>query len=148
VAGVFDGVDPFPRWSREAQEKFGELPGVHFKVGNIESIEAADNSYDQLICMAVLEYLNTSRPCARGNGPRAEARGDRNYHHAQTLARESRAQSRHEAGTVGGEDVWRGDCDHLPRLRLQPQELDQAAQRAGLILKVVAVSLSRRLHIH
>lgn len=131
--GVFDGVDLSPEMVREAQERFGELPGVHFKVGNIESIEAADNSYDQLICMAVLEYLNTpDRALAEmarvlKPGGIAIITTPKRWHVSRVTVAAMKPV-RLLAKMFGA-----ATADHLPRLRLQPQELDQAAQRAGLI---------------
>ena len=131
--GEFDGVDLSPEMVREAQEKFGRLDGVHFAVGNIEAIEAADNSYDQLICMAVLEYLNTpDRALAEmvrvlKPGGIAIITTPKRWHVSRVTVAATKPV-RLLAKMMGA-----ATADHLPRLRLQPQELDQAARRAGLI---------------
>ena len=131
--GTFEGVDLSPEMVNEAREKFGHLPNVSFRVGNIEAIGAEDNSYDQLICMAVTEYLQTPdralREIARVLKPGGIAivTTPKRW----TVSRVTVAAAspvRLVAKLLGA-----ATADHLPRLRLQPQELDDAARRAGLI---------------
>ena len=160
--GIFDGVDLSPEMVSEAKEKFGHLPGVHFAVGNIEKIEAGNNSYDQLICMAVIEYLKTpDRALAEmarvlKPGGIAIITMPKRWHVSRVTVAAT-APVRVLAKMLGA-----ATADHLPRLRLQPDELDQAARRAGLVpeggsqyhftpfaypLTRVAPSLSMRLNM-
>lgn len=131
--GIFDGLDISPEMVREATEKFGDLPDVRFGVGNIESIDAAENSYDQLICMAVIEYLNTpDQALAEMHrvlkpGGIAIITMPKRWHVSRVTVA-AMAPVRLLAKSLGA-----ATADHLPRLRLQPQELDHAAQRAGFI---------------
>lgn len=131
--GRFDGLDLSPEMVREAQEKFGHLPGVHFAEGNIEAIDAGDNSYDQLICMAVIEYLNSpERALAEMHrvlkpGGIAIITVPKRWHVSRVTVA-TMTPVRVLAKLLGA-----ATADHLPRLRLQPEELDQAARRAGLI---------------
>ena len=133
--GVFDGLDLSPEMVNEAKEKFGHLPGVHFAVGNIEAIDAADNTYDQLICMAVIEYLKTPDQAmaemARVLKPGGAAiiTMPKRWHISRVTVAATKPV-RVLAAMLGA-----ATADHLPRLRLQPDELDQAARRAGLIPK-------------
>jgi ubiquinone/menaquinone biosynthesis C-methylase UbiE len=57
--GTFDGVDLSPEMVREAKDRFGHLDGMSFRQGSIEELELPDRHYDQVICMAVIEYLKT-----------------------------------------------------------------------------------------
>jgi len=131
--GTFDGVDLSPEMVNEAKEKFGHLPNVSFKVGNIEAIDAPDNTYDQLICMAVIEYLKTpDRALAEmarvlTPGGIAIITMPKRWHVSRVTVAAA-APIRLFAKMLGA-----ATADHLPRLRLQPQELDDAARRAGLI---------------
>jgi 2-polyprenyl-6-hydroxyphenyl methylase/3-demethylubiquinone-9 3-methyltransferase len=131
--GVFDGIDLSPEMVREASEKFGHLPNVRFAVGNIEAIDASDNSYDQLICMAVIEYLKTPERAmaqmARVLKPGGVAiiTMPKRWHISRLTVAATKPV-RLLAKLLGA-----ATADHLPRLRLQPQELDQAARRAGLM---------------
>lgn len=131
--GVFDGVDLSPEMISEAKEKFGHLPNVRFNVGNIESIEANDDTYDQLICMAVIEYLKTPdralAEMARVLKPGGVAiiTMPKRWHISRVTVAANKPV-RALAKLMGA-----ATADHLPRLRLQPQELDDAARRAGLI---------------
>jgi ubiquinone/menaquinone biosynthesis C-methylase UbiE len=130
--GVFDGVDLSPEMVSEAKQKFGHLPGVRFAEGNIESIDAPDNSYDQLICMAVLEYLNNpDRALAEIHrvlkpGGIAIITVPKRWHVSRVTVAAMKPV-RLLAKSLGA-----ATADQLPRLRLQPDELDQAARRAGL----------------
>ncbi|HEX6715612.1 MAG TPA: class I SAM-dependent methyltransferase [Pyrinomonadaceae bacterium] len=131
--GTFDGVDLSPEMISEAKEKFGHLPNVSFAVGNIEAIDASDSSYDQLICMAVIEYLKTpDRAMAEmarvlKPGGIAIITMPKRWHVSRVTVAATKPV-RLLARMLGA-----ATADHLPRLRLQPQELDDAARRAGLI---------------
>jgi len=131
--GTFDGVDLSPEMISEAKDKFGNLPNVSFAVGNIEAIDASDNSYDQLICMAVIEYLNTPElalvEMARVLKPGGIAiiTVPKRLHISRVTVAATKPV-RLLAKMLGA-----ATADHLPRLRLQPLELDDAARRAGLI---------------
>ena len=131
--GVFNGLDLSPEMIREAKEKFGHLPKVHFALGNIEAIDANDNSYDQLICMAVLEYLSSPRQALAEifrvlkPGGMAVITMPKRWHVSRVTVAASKP-IRLLAKFLGA-----ATADDLPRLRLQPQELDQAARQAGLI---------------
>jgi ubiquinone/menaquinone biosynthesis C-methylase UbiE len=130
--GVFDGLDISPEMVSEAKEKFGNLPGVHFAVGNIEAIDASDNSYDQLICMAVIEYLKTPDQALAEMkrvlkpGGIAIITMPKRWHVSRVTVAATKPV-RLVAKLLGA-----ATADHLPRLRLQPDELDQAARRVGL----------------
>jgi ubiquinone/menaquinone biosynthesis C-methylase UbiE len=131
--GVFDGLDLSPEMVREATEKFGHLPQVHFGVGNIEAIDAADNTYDQLICMAVIEYLKTpDRALAEiarvlKPGGIAVITNPKRWNISRVTVAAMKPV-RLLATLLGA-----ATADQLPRLRLQPDELDDAARRADLI---------------
>lgn len=131
--GVFDGVDLSPEMVREAKEKLGHLPNVSFAEGNIETINAPDNSYDQLICMAVIEYLNTPDKAMAEMARVLKPGGiaiitmPKRWHVSRVTVAATKPV-RLVAKMLGA-----ATADHLPRLRLQPEELDQAARRAGLI---------------
>lgn len=130
--GNFQGVDISPEMVKEAEEKFGHFPNVHFVVGNVEAIDFADASFDQVICMAVVEYLEA--PCQmleeisrvlRPNG----------------LALITVPKKRHiDRVMIGLTTPFRKlakllvtpQSDKLPRLCLQPDELDNVARKAGL----------------
>ncbi|HLL73743.1 MAG TPA: class I SAM-dependent methyltransferase [Pyrinomonadaceae bacterium] len=130
--GTFEGIDLSPEMVREGTEKFGHLPGVGFRVGSIESLDLPDNSFDQVICMAVVEYLSTpDRALAEiarvlRPGGVAIVTVPKRRHVGRlmiSLTTPARAVAR-----------WLGaaSADKLPRLSLQPDELDAAAARAGL----------------
>src|ERR1700752_182804 len=131
--GVFDGLDLSPEMVREGQEKFGHLPGVHFAEGNIEALNAADTSYDQLICMAVIEYLKTP-DVALAEIARVLKPGGitiitvpKRWHISRVTVAAT-TPVRALARLLGA-----ATADTLPRLRLQPDELDEPGRRPGLI---------------
>lgn len=131
--GTFEGLDLSPEMVREATEKFGHLAGVSFKEGDIEALDLPSDSYDQLICMAVVEYLKTpDRALAEiarvlRPGGIAIVTVPKRWHVDRltvALTKPVRALAR----ALGA-----ASADALPRLRLQPDELDDAARRAGLV---------------
>ena len=131
--GTFEGLDLSTEMIREGREKFGHLPGVHFAEGNIEALNAADNSYDQVICMAVIEYLKTPDVALaeiarvlKPGGIAIVTVPKRRHISRVTVA--ATKPVRALARLLGA-----ATADTLPRLRLQPDELDDAARRAGLI---------------
>ncbi len=131
--GTFDGVDLSPEMAREARERYGHLANVSFRVGSIEALDLADAAYDQALCMAVIEYLNTPdralSEIARilKPGGIAVVTVPKRWHVDQlTVAAAAPVRAL-------GRLFARGTADSLPRLRMQPEELDEAAIKAGLI---------------
>jgi SAM-dependent methyltransferase len=130
--GRFEGVDLSPEMVREAQEKFGGLAGVHFREGGIEALPLPDGAYEQVLCMAVLEYLATpARAMAEiarilAPGGVAIVTVPKRVHIDQVTVAAT-APLRAAARAIGGSTT-----DSLPRLRMQPAELDQVARGAGL----------------
>lgn len=131
--GTFEGVDLSPEMVREAQEKFAGREQVSFREGSIEALDVPDGTYDQVICMAVIEYLATPHRAlaeiARILRPGGVA--------IITVPKRSHIDRLMIAATTPVRAVARalgaGSADTLPRLRLQPGELDEAARQAGLI---------------
>jgi 2-polyprenyl-3-methyl-5-hydroxy-6-metoxy-1,4-benzoquinol methylase len=131
--GEFEGVDLSPEMVREATGRFGHLSGVSFKQGNIEELDLPSEGYDQVICMAVIEYLKSpDRAMAeiarilRPGGTVVITTPKRLHIDRVTVA--ATAPLRALARALGA-----SSADPLPRLCLQPDELDLAASRAGLI---------------
>jgi len=131
--GSFEGRDLSPEMVAESNQKFGHLPNVNFKEGDIEKIDLPDESCDQVLAMAVIEYLSSPDKAlaeiARVLKPGGVAviTIPKRRHIDKTmisLATPFRALAR-MAGLATG--------DLLPRLCLQPDELDSAAERAGLV---------------
>jgi ubiquinone/menaquinone biosynthesis C-methylase UbiE len=131
--GKFEGVDLSPEMVREGAEKFGHLPDVGFRVGSVEELDLPDNSYDQVICMAVVEYLSTpDRALAEiarvlRPGGVAVVTVPKRRHIGRTMISLT-TPARALARMLGA-----ASADKLPRLCLQPDELDAAAARAGLV---------------
>jgi ubiquinone/menaquinone biosynthesis C-methylase UbiE len=50
--GIFEGRDLSPEMVAESIQKFGDLPNVNFKQGDIENIDLPDESCDQVLAMA------------------------------------------------------------------------------------------------
>lgn len=130
--GRFEGVDLSPEMVKEAQERYGKLPNTSFRVGNVESIDAPDATYDQVIAVAVVEYLKTP-DLAMSEIARVLKPGG--------VAIVTVPKPWHiDRVTIGATAPFRGvarllgaaTADRLPRLRMQPDELDRAAERAGL----------------
>lgn len=131
--GTFEGLDLSPEMVHEAIEKFGHLKNVSFKTGDIETLDLPSDYADQVICMAVIEYLNTpERALAEISrvlrpGGIAVITVPKRLHTDRVtigLTKPARAIAR----ALGA-----ASADNLPRLRLQPDELDEAARRQGLI---------------
>lgn len=132
--GTFEGIDLSADMVQAAVERFGHLGGVRFRQGTIEALDLPSDAYDQVICMAVLEYLTTpDRALAEvarvlRPGGQAIVTMPKRWH-VDRLTVAATAPVRALARACGA-----GTADRLPRLRLQPKELDAAAQRAGLML--------------
>ena len=131
--GIFEGRDLSPEMVAESMQKFGDLPNVNFKQGDIENIDLPDASCDQVLAMAVIEYLSSPDKALSEIARVLKPGGiavitiPKRRHIDKTMvsiATPFRALAR-MAGLAAG--------DLLPRLCLQPDELDQAAKRAGLI---------------
>lgn len=130
--GRFDGLDLSPEMVSEAHTRFGSRPGVEVRQGTVEAIDAPDASYDQVLCMGVLEYLTTPdralleiarvlRP-----GGMAIVTVPKRWH-VDRLTLPLTWPARALVRLLG-----RGTDDGLHRLCLQPEELDRAAEKAGL----------------
>lgn len=130
--GTFEGIDYSPEMVKEAAEKFPGRPGVSFQQGDIEALPLADATYDQVICMAVIEYLRSPDPALREiarilkPGGTAIVTVPKRVHIDKTMVALT-APFR-----LLGRALGKGSADTLPRLCLQPDELDAAARRAGL----------------
>jgi ubiquinone/menaquinone biosynthesis C-methylase UbiE len=131
--GTFDGIDLSEEMIREAQARFGDLDGVQFRTGDIEHLDVPDGAYDQVICMGVVEYLpqadqalaEISRVLAPGGI--ALVTVPKRWH-IGWLAWTATAPVRRLVRLTG-----RSGADALPRLRMQPTQLDQAAARHDLV---------------
>ena len=130
--GNFLGIDISPEMVKEGEEKFGHLPNVKFALGNVESLDFPDNSFDQVICMAVVEYLNTPDLML--------AEIHRVLKPGGTTIITVPKKFHIDSLTIGLTKPFRklaklfvaSDTDSLPRLRMQPAELDKAAEKTGL----------------
>ena len=131
--GTFEGVDLSPEMVREATERFGHLAGVSFKEGNVEALDLPSQAYDQVIAMAVIEYLSTPDRALNEitrilkPGGIAIVTVPKPWH-IDRLTVAATTPVRALARALGA-----AGADKLPRLCLQPAELDAAAKRAGLI---------------
>jgi ubiquinone/menaquinone biosynthesis C-methylase UbiE len=131
--GTFDGVDLSPEMLRQAQERFPQVANVRFTMGNVEQLELPSAAYDQVIAMGLIEYLSTpDRALAeiarvlRPGGVAVVTVPKRR--HLDRVMIGLTAPLRALARMLGA-----SGSDRLPRLRLQPRELDAAAARAGLV---------------
>ncbi len=130
--GTFNGVDLSPEMVREARERYGHLDGVSFSVGNVEQLQSPDETYDQVLAIAVLEYLT--------NPDRALSEIARVLRPGGTAIITVPKVWHIDRLTIGATKPFRAiarmlgaaGADKLPRLRLQPGELDAAARKAGL----------------
>jgi SAM-dependent methyltransferase len=130
--GTYEGVDISPEMVRESNQRFGRLTGVSFRTGTIEALDLPSGAYDQAICMAVIEYLRTpDRALAEiarilRPGGQAIITVPKQWHIDRvTVATTTPIRAMGRACGLGTKDA-------LPRLRLQPDELNAAARRAGL----------------
>jgi ubiquinone/menaquinone biosynthesis C-methylase UbiE len=130
--GTFTGVDLSPEMIKESMALYGDTPGCRFLVGDVENIELPDASFDLVIAMAVLEYLNSP---------------DRMFEEIGRVLRPGglaliTVPKRHHIDrlTVGLTTPFRKiaklvvepQSDTLPRYALQPDMLDAAAERFDL----------------
>lgn len=130
--GTFEGRDLSPAMVRESEEKFGHLEGVGFAEGNIEKLELPDNAFDQVIAMAVIEYLKKPDVALKEIARVLRPGGTTvitvpKRRHIDKMMVTATAPVRWLAKVLGA-----SSADSLPRLCLQPDELDDAARRAGL----------------
>jgi ubiquinone/menaquinone biosynthesis C-methylase UbiE len=131
--GTFEGIDLSPEMVREARERFGLRQGVSFKEGNVEAPDLPSETYNQVICMAVIEYLNTpdralseiARILRPGGIALITVPKEFHIDHVTTSIAAPIRYLAHKMGVA--------QSDHLPRLCLQPGALDAAAIRAGLV---------------
>jgi 2-polyprenyl-3-methyl-5-hydroxy-6-metoxy-1,4-benzoquinol methylase len=130
--GTFEGVDLSPEMVREASDRFAS-EGVSFSEGSIEALQQESDAYDQVICMAVIEYLDTPDKAfseiarvLRPGGTAIVTVPKRWHVDRVTIAATFPARALAKAMGATG-------TDKLKRLRLQPDELDRSAQAAGLI---------------
>lgn len=130
--GRFTGVDLAPEMVREAAAKFGDHPRVDLQLGDIEQLELPDSSFDQVICMAVFEYLPD---VSRGVGEieRVLKPGGvaiitmPKRMHIDRITVSATAPARFLARKIA-----RRKSDSPPKLLLQPTELIRAVESAGL----------------
>jgi ubiquinone/menaquinone biosynthesis C-methylase UbiE len=54
----YHGVDIAPEMIRLAEARFNELRDVRFSVGTIDALAFGDSSFDAVLCVGVLEYLD------------------------------------------------------------------------------------------
>lgn len=130
--GTLEGIDVSPEMVREASRRFGDRSGVRFRVGDVECLETPSDSYDQIVCMGVIEYLASPAAALREiartlkpGGLAAVTIPKRRHidHLALALTAPFRALGRR---------LGLGTADRIPRLLLQPDELETAARQVGL----------------
>lgn len=130
--GRFEGIDLSPEMIRAARQQYRETDRVRFRIGNAENLQIPNGSVDQVICMAVIEYLKTPdrvlSEIARILRPGGIAiiTVPKRWH-IDRLTVGATAPVRALARMAGIQGA-----DSLPRLCLQPNELDAAADKAGL----------------
>ncbi len=56
------GVDLSASMIEQCRRRFGNRPKAHFDTGNIERLEFADQSFDAVMCLGVVEYLDADAP--------------------------------------------------------------------------------------
>lgn len=131
--GTFEGVDLSPQMVEEARGRYVGWPGVSFRQGDLETLDLPAQAYDQILCMAVIEYLKDPERAfgqlARLLRPGGEAivTIPKRWHFDRIMVAVSGPLR------AAGRRLGLGRSDELPRLRLQPSELDRIARRAGLI---------------
>lgn len=130
--GRLEGIDASPEMVRQATERFGREPGVSFRTGDVERLELPSGEYDQVVCVAVIEYLSTpDRALAEiarilRPGGMAVVTVPQKWHLDKLMVAAS-APLR-----LLGRAFGLGRSDALPRLCLQPAALAAAARRSGL----------------
>lgn len=131
--GTFVGVDVSPEMIKEAQAKYGDDPDVSFQVGNIEALDIPDDSFDQIVVMGVIEYLEQPLKALEEIGRVLRPGGmalvsvSKRYH-TDRLAAPLTAPVRwlaRRAGAPGSGQVHRSG--------MQPRELDAAAARGHMV---------------
>jgi ubiquinone/menaquinone biosynthesis C-methylase UbiE len=130
--GSWLGMDASAEMVREARRRFGHLPGTSVQQASIEHLPFRDATFDQVICIAVLEYLKTAdRALAelarvtRPGGVAVITVPRRRHIDNVTIA--ATTPLRWLARALGFESR----ADTLPRLLMQPEDLDAGARRAG-----------------
>jgi len=128
---TYTGIDISPQMIMEAQSKFARYKNVEFRLGTIESLRLAANSYDHVIAVGLLEYLSDL-----GNELKAMFKVLRpggtavltipKRWHIDRLTGDLTAPARAIARLFA-----QGTSDGIPRVRLQPNELDQLSLQAG-----------------
>jgi SAM-dependent methyltransferase len=132
-AEAFVGVDMAPEMIKEANAKYGDLPNVSFQVGNVEELDLPDESFDQVICMGVIEYLEAPRKALAEIGRILRPGGvavvsvSKRYH-TDRLAAPLTAPVRWVARKLGAEG-----SGQVHRSGMQPHELDSAAALGHMI---------------
>lgn len=133
--GEMLGVDLSPEMVNEARAKFKDFPNTSFEVGNVEALELPDESFDQVICMAVVEYLDSPSKMLfeiarvlRPNGLALITVPKRIHIDRATVALTTPFRKL-------AQFFVEAQSDQLPRLSLQPDELDAAAIEAGLVFE-------------
>jgi ubiquinone/menaquinone biosynthesis C-methylase UbiE len=131
--GSFVGVDLSPEMINAANARYGDLPGVSFAVGNTEALDLPDASVDQIVCMGVIEYLESPQKAFTEMGRILRPGGvavvsvSRRIH-TDALARPLTAPVRwaaRRAGFAGSGQVHRAG--------MQPREFQACAAAAGLV---------------
>lgn len=130
--GTFFGVDVAPAMIKEANERFRDVEGVSFQVGDIEQLDLPDGSFDQIICMGVIEYL-VSPDRALAEMARLLSRGGvavvsvSKRWHIDRLTVAATAPARALARRLGA-----AGSGQVSRTGMQPEDLDALAASVGL----------------
>lgn len=131
--GRFVGVDVSAEMAREGTVRHAGRAGVTFIVGSSEALPLVSHSCDHVIAMGLIEYLKTaSRALAEvarvlvPGGVAVVTVPKRSHINVLTVALATPVR-------VLGRAAGLGTGDLLPRLRLQPDELDAVAAEAGLV---------------
>lgn len=131
--GSFVGVDVSPEMIKEATAKYGDLSDVSFHVGNIEALDFPDDSFDQVVCMGVIEYLEQPVKALEEIGRVLRPGGmalvsvSKRYH-TDRLAAPLTAPVRWAARRLGAPG-----SGQVHRAGMQPRELDAAAARGHMV---------------
>jgi len=131
--GTYLGIDVSPGMIEEARARGAGLSGATFRVGNIEALPLGDGSVDQVICLAVIEYLATPDRALteiarvlRPGGIAIVTAPKRIHLEGVMLALTS--PLRRVARAVVGKRA-----PDVRRIGYQPSELDRHARAAGLL---------------